>query len=110
MTNTETGPFARVDKSGNLYYTKTSRRNKFIPGEERRLAKRQIEVLKLRARGKSYKEVAEILGISPKTVSAHLVSIGKIVGSASPIKLLVYALKHRILLDVEGGNPDGTTS
>ena len=109
MTDPETGPFARVDKSGRPYFTKTNRRNKFIPGEERRLAKRQIEVLKLRARGKSYKEVAEILGISPKTVSAHLVSIGKIVGSASPIKLLVYALKHRILLDVEGGD-NGATS
>ena len=110
MTDTETGPFTRYDKRGNIYYTKTQIvRRKLAPGEERRLAKRQIEVLKLRATGKSYKEVADILHISTKTVSSHLLRIKKIVGATSPIKLLVYALKHRILLDVEGGD-NGATS
>ena len=109
MNNPEVRPTPRRDKNGTLYHPKTNRR-KLAPGEERGLTERQTEVLKLRATGKSYKEIAATLFLSEKTVSSHLVRIKEIVGATSPIKLLVYALKHRILLEVEWGNPDGGTS
>ena len=39
------------------------------------LSRREVEVLQLLCEGKSVKEIAEILGLSPKTVDSHRANI-----------------------------------
>jgi len=63
----------------------------------RKLSSRQREVLQLLAEGKSAKEVAEILCISPRTVEFHKYKIMEELGMSSSAELVQYSIKHGII-------------
>ncbi|AFM24829.1 response regulator [Desulfomonile tiedjei] len=65
--------------------------------ESTRLTGRQREVLQLIAEGHSVKEIASILGISPKTVEFHKYSMMESLGLKTSVELVRYAVKHGIV-------------
>ncbi len=60
------------------------------------LTPRQREVLQLLAEGKARKEVAQILGVSVKTVEFHREQIGKRLGLHTNAELIAYAIRNGI--------------
>ncbi|MFC4157891.1 response regulator [Chitinimonas lacunae] len=58
------------------------------------LSPRQIEVLKLLADGRSVKETAYALGLSPKTVETHRAQILHRLGLRDTAGLVAYAIRH----------------
>lgn len=58
------------------------------------LSEREIEVLKLAARGISNKEIAQELYLSPRTVQVHLGNIFNKLGVASRTEAVLYALRR----------------
>jgi len=68
-------------------------RRKSAPTRTKVLSRRQKEVLKCLAEGKTYQEIAELLLISPNTVRTHLVHIKKKLSIKSSVELARYALK-----------------
>jgi two-component system, NarL family, invasion response regulator UvrY len=61
------------------------------------LTTREFEILRLLAEGKAREEIAQLLSISPKTVSnCHYLIKGKI-GVASDIELVHWAIKMRVI-------------
>jgi len=70
------------------------------PGQEvkpQELRPREREVLQLLAEGKSMKEVAGILNISPRTVEFHKYRMMEFLGLASNAELVQYAVKRGIV-------------
>ena len=63
----------------------------------RKLSTRQREVLQLLAEGKSAKEVADILFLSPRTVEFHKYRIMKEMGVRSSAELVQYSIKHGVI-------------
>ena len=61
------------------------------------LTEREVEVLRLVARGLSDAQVAEALVISPRTVNAHLRSIYSKLNITSRHALTLFALEHHLL-------------
>jgi two-component system, NarL family, response regulator LiaR len=61
------------------------------------LSEREIEVLKLVARGYSNQHIAEALIISPKTAKTHVSNILSKLGLASRTQAAVYALKEGLV-------------
>jgi DNA-binding NarL/FixJ family response regulator len=61
------------------------------------LTPRQREVLQLFAEGRSAKEVAAILQISPRTAEFHKASIMKLLGIRTTAELAQYAVRHGII-------------
>jgi DNA-binding NarL/FixJ family response regulator len=61
------------------------------------LTLRQREVLQLVAEGRSIKEIASILHISPKTAAFHKYRIMDELGLRTTAELTQYAIKHRIV-------------
>ena len=61
------------------------------------LTSRQREILQLVAEGKSAKEIAAILTISPRTVEFHKYRIMEVLGLRTTAELTQYALKHGIV-------------
>lgn len=61
------------------------------------LTLRQREILELVAAGRSAKEVAAILDISPRTVEFHKYRMMEILGVHSSAELIHYAIKHGIV-------------
>jgi DNA-binding NarL/FixJ family response regulator len=66
-------------------------------GRESRLTLREREVLRLLTDGATSKDIAQSLGISPKTAQAHRENIKDKLGLRSTAELVRYALKHRIV-------------
>jgi DNA-binding NarL/FixJ family response regulator len=66
-------------------------------GSENRLTLREREVLRLLTNGATSKDIAQSLGISPKTAQAHRENIKDKLGLRSTAELVRYALKHRIV-------------
>jgi len=66
-------------------------------GEERRITKRQKEVLQLLAEGKSMKEIASILDLKPGTVAFHKYRIMESLSLKTNAELLQYAIKHHMI-------------
>jgi NarL family two-component system response regulator LiaR len=60
---------------------------------QEQLSEREVEVLKLVARGHSNQMIAEQLIISPKTAKTHVSNILSKLGLASRTQAAVYALK-----------------
>ncbi|MBA7628476.1 Transcriptional regulatory protein DegU [subsurface metagenome] len=58
------------------------------------LSEREIEVLKLAAKGISNKDIAEQLFLSPRTVQAHLGNIFNKLGVASRTEAILYGLRR----------------
>ncbi|MCJ7522852.1 MAG: response regulator transcription factor, partial [Dehalococcoidia bacterium] len=63
------------------------------PESEQILSARELEVLKLAAKGMSNKELAEALFISVRTVQAHMRSIFNKIGVGSRSEAVIYGLK-----------------
>jgi len=62
-------------------------------GSQELLTQRELEVLKLAAKGMSNKDIAEALNISVRTVQAHLRDIFNRLGVGSRSEAIVYGLK-----------------
>jgi DNA-binding NarL/FixJ family response regulator len=65
------------------------------------LTQREVEVLKLLARGLSNKEIAERLVISPKTVANHVEHIYTKIGASSRAAAALFAMRHGLLPEEE---------
>jgi DNA-binding NarL/FixJ family response regulator len=65
--------------------------------EEKRITRRQSEVLQLLAEGKSMKEVASEIDIKPSTVAFHKYRMMETLNIRSKAELLGYALKHQMI-------------
>jgi DNA-binding NarL/FixJ family response regulator len=61
------------------------------------LTGREVEVLRLIARGRSNREVAELLFISPTTVGRHIENLYRKIGVSSRAAAAVFAMEHRLL-------------
>ena len=64
--------------------------------EEKRITKRQTEILQLLAEGMSMKEVASILDLKPGTVAFHKYRMMETLGVKSNAELLEYAIKRQM--------------
>jgi DNA-binding NarL/FixJ family response regulator len=56
-----------------------------------------VEVLRLIARGRTNREVAEHLVISPKTVGRHVENLYAKIGVSSRAAAAVFAMEHSLL-------------
>ena len=61
------------------------------------LSDREVEVLRLIARGRTNKEMAASLCLSPKTVGRHVENIYAKIGVTSRAAAAVFAMEHRLL-------------
>jgi HD-GYP domain-containing protein (c-di-GMP phosphodiesterase class II)/DNA-binding CsgD family transcriptional regulator len=61
------------------------------------LTDREVEVLRLIARGRSNREVAQQLFISPKTVGRHVENLYRKIGVSSRAAAAVFAMEHELL-------------
>jgi DNA-binding CsgD family transcriptional regulator len=61
------------------------------------LTLRQLEVLRLIVDGKSDREIASGLGLSPNTVSVHRSNIMKTIGVHKTVQLVVYAIREGLV-------------
>ena len=64
-----------------------------------RLTAREVEVLRLLARGLSNKEIGKHLVISPKTAGSHVENIYAKTGAANRAQASLFAVKHGLLTD-----------
>jgi DNA-binding NarL/FixJ family response regulator len=58
---------------------------------------RQREVIQLLAEGRTMKEVAKLLYITPRTVAAHKYTAMELLQVKTNAELIQYAIKHRII-------------
>jgi DNA-binding NarL/FixJ family response regulator len=63
------------------------------------LTAREVEVLRLLARGLSNKEIAEQLVISPKTAGSHIEHIYTKTGVGNRARASLFAMKHGVMTD-----------
>ncbi len=61
------------------------------------LSDREIEVIKLFSEGLSYKEIANRMNISTKTIESHKYNILKKLGLKNTVELVRYAIKNHIV-------------
>jgi len=61
------------------------------------LTPREREVLQLLAEGRSVKEIAAVLDISPRTVEFHKYNVMEKLGLRTTAELTQYAIKHGIV-------------
>jgi len=64
---------------------------------EKRITRRQSEVLQLLAEGLSMKEIAGVLNLKPGTVAFHKYKMMESLGLKSNAELLQYAIKHHLV-------------
>jgi DNA-binding CsgD family transcriptional regulator len=76
---------------------KTNQPKRPVPSYPNDLTEREVEVLRLVARGLSDAEVAEILVISPRTVNAHLRSIYSKLNITSRTAATYFAVEHHLI-------------
>jgi DNA-binding CsgD family transcriptional regulator len=62
------------------------------------LSEREREVLQLVAEGRSSKEAAELLSISPATVETHRAHILQKLGLRNTAELILYAVRRGIIV------------
>ena len=67
------------------------------PGWPGDLTDREVDVLRLIARGLSNRQVAERLFISPKTVGRHVENLYAKIGISSRAAAAVFAMEHGLL-------------
>jgi DNA-binding NarL/FixJ family response regulator len=63
------------------------------------LTPRQREVLRLVAQGRRMKEIAALLGLSPRTVETHKYEMMQALGVQSTAELIRYAIQNRLVED-----------
>jgi DNA-binding NarL/FixJ family response regulator len=61
------------------------------------LTEREVEVLRLAARGLTNKDIAAVLVISPKTVANHIEHIYAKIGASTRAMAGLFAMKHGLL-------------
>jgi len=61
---------------------------------ERQLTDREEEVLRLVAKGMANKQVARQLGITERTVKAHLTSVFQTIGASDRTQAALWAREH----------------
>lgn len=66
-------------------------------GVQTRLSERETEVLRLIALGHTSVEIAEHLGLSPRTIETHRAHIHKKLALRTRAELVRYALDRRLL-------------
>ena len=74
-------------------YRRSSGRRKGVGG----LSEREIEVLRLIARGRTIKQMAADLILSPKTVDRHIQNIYLKIGVSTRAAATLFAMEHRLL-------------
>jgi DNA-binding NarL/FixJ family response regulator len=67
------------------------------PDAAGRLTPRQREVLQLFSEGRSAKEVARLLHISPRTAAFHRARVMKVLGVRTTAELVQYAIRNGII-------------
>jgi len=67
------------------------------PGPVRGLSLRQREVLQLLAEGKSMKEAADVLGVTPRTIAFHKYAMMEQLGLKNGAELVRYAVTQNIV-------------
>jgi DNA-binding NarL/FixJ family response regulator len=73
------------------------RQDKELVAEGQRLTERQREVLQLIAEGKSMKEVASVLNLTPRTVAFHKYRIMEVLNAKSNSQLVQYAIRNHLI-------------
>ncbi len=63
----------------------------------RGLSDREVEVLRLAAIGRTYREVGELLGVSPRTAQRHVMNVYDKVGVSSRAALALFAVDSGLL-------------
>jgi DNA-binding NarL/FixJ family response regulator len=72
--------------------------NKGLPlAEEKRITRRQSEILQLLAEGLSMKQVANVIDIKPGTVAFHKYRMMETLNITTNAELLGYAIKHQMI-------------
>jgi DNA-binding NarL/FixJ family response regulator len=66
-------------------------------GDAPALTARQREVLQLVAEGRTMKEIAAILNISPRTAESHKYDVMRALGIDTTAGLIKYAMSHRLV-------------
>lgn len=66
--------------------------------EEKRITKRQSEILQLLAGGLSMKQVASVIDVKPGTVAFHKYRMMETLNITTNAELLGYALKHQMIV------------
>jgi len=74
------------------------RQGKVLVEEGERLTERQREVLQLLAEGKSMKEIASVLNLTPRTVAFHKYRIMEVLGAKSNAALVQYAVRNHVIV------------
>ena len=67
------------------------------PAVEARLTERERQVLTLVARGRSNREIAEILGLSANTIAVHRANLMKTLAVRKTAALVLYAVRHGLV-------------
>ena len=65
--------------------------------KEKRITKRQSEILQLLASGLSMKQVASVIDVKPGTVAFHKYRMMETLNITTNAELLGYALKHQMI-------------
>lgn len=73
----------------------TNRRRRAAP--EPALTPRELDVLRLLARGNTNRQIAGLLGLSPRTVESHRANLMGKLGLSSRVELVDYAEEHDLL-------------
>ena len=96
----------RVVARGDMYVHPSLTRALFNPttapteskvSEVETLTSREIEVLRLLAKGYTNRQIAEQLGISPRTAEGHRANLSGKLGLRSRVELVEYAQQHGLL-------------
>jgi len=90
-------------RDGNLYVHATMTRGlapappgkRQVPAEI--LTPREVDVLRLLARGNTNRQIAELLNLSIRTVETHRANLMGKLGLASRVELVTYAEEHELL-------------
>ena len=61
------------------------------------LTRRELDVLRLLAKGNTNRQIADLLGLSPRTVENHRANLMGKLGLASRVELVNYAEEHDLL-------------
>jgi len=79
----------------NSYTTLASRQNRDFKGNE--LTDRELELVKLMAKGLSNKEIASALYISEKTVKNHITNILRKLDLRDRVQVAIWAIKEKLI-------------
>jgi HD-GYP domain-containing protein (c-di-GMP phosphodiesterase class II) len=69
------------------------------------LTSREVEVLRLVARGLSNKQIADLLVITPKTAGSHVEHIYRKIDAANRAQASLFAMRHGLMFDAAGPDP-----